>query len=278
VKARKRFGQHFLEPVWARKLVASIDPQPDDVFLEIGPGRGALTLPLSESGATIRAIEIDRDVAGTLAANVPASVTIVRANFLSLSAQELFGRANRVRIVGNLPYNLSSPILVRLLDLARETSVLRDATIMLQREVADRVRAQPGSGDYGPLAIAVQLRANVDQLLSLPPGAFRPPPRVHSTVIRLTFHPPSIALADPVLFNRLVRTIFQQRRKTVASALRALGIAMGFDASRALARAGLDPRRRPETFTLEELSALTASVSALRKDASRQNQPRGSTP
>jgi 16S rRNA (adenine1518-N6/adenine1519-N6)-dimethyltransferase len=268
VKARKRFGQHFLEPAWARKLVASIDPQPDDVFLEIGPGHGALTLPLSESGATIRAIEMDRDVAGTLAARVPPSVTIVRADFLSLSAQELFDSAKRVRIVGNLPYNLSSPILLRLLDLARETNVVSDATIMLQREVADRVRAQPGSGDYGPLAIAVQLRADVDQLLSLPPGAFRPPPRVHSAVLRLTFRPPSVALADPVLFDRLVRTMFQQRRKTVANALHALGVEMRFDASRALAEAGLDRRRRPETFTLEELGALTASVSRLSHEAS----------
>jgi 16S rRNA (adenine1518-N6/adenine1519-N6)-dimethyltransferase len=252
---RKRFGQHFLERAWVEKLVRDVAASPDDTFIEIGPGRGALTLALAASGARIRAIEIDRDLAADLATRVPENVTVVAADFLALSPAEVLGAgANttpRLRVVGNLPYNVSSPILFRLLSLARETGGLVDATLMLQREVAVRVAAGPGSGDYGPLSILTSLHADVDRRLDLPPGAFRPPPKVHSTVIRLRFRPPAVDVGDYARFERLVRAIFQQRRKTLSNALTAFLHAPAADV---LARAGIDGRRRPETLSLAEIA------------------------
>ncbi len=160
-----------------------------------------------------------------------------------------------MRVVGNLPYNVSSPILFRLLELSRETNRLLDATLMLQREVALRVAAGPGSGDYGPLSIMTAVYADVERRFDLPPGAFRPPPKVHSSVIRLKFRPPTIAIGDHARFERIVRTMFQQRRKTLSNALRP-ALAPDADASTLLTATGIDPRRRPETLTLAEIAAL----------------------
>jgi 16S rRNA (adenine1518-N6/adenine1519-N6)-dimethyltransferase len=258
VKARKRFGQHFLERAWVDKLIRDIAPAPAETFLEIGPGRGALTLPLAESGARIHAVDIDRDLSADLAAHAPPNVTVATADFLDLSADALFANfadAPRVRVVGNLPYNVSSPILFRLLELSRETNRLIDATLMLQREVAVRVAAGPGSGDYGPLSIMTAVHADVERRFDLPPGAFRPPPKVHSSVIRLKFRPPAIVIGDHTHFERIVRTMFQQRRKTSSNALRP-ALAPDADAAGLLTAAGVDPRRRPETLTLAELAAL----------------------
>jgi 16S rRNA (adenine1518-N6/adenine1519-N6)-dimethyltransferase len=290
VKARKRFGQHFLERAWVDKLIRDIAPAPAETFLEIGPGRGALTLPLAESGARIHAVDIDRDLSADLAAHAPPNVTVTTADFLDLSAADLFANfanvANfaslastadrsagadpsasaaqpataddappRIRVVGNLPYNVSSPILFRLLALSRETDRLIDATLMLQREVALRVAAGPGSGDYGPLSIMTAVYADVELRFNLPPGAFRPPPKVHSSVIRLKFRPPTIDIGDHTRFERIVRTMFQQRRKTLSNALRP-ALAPDADAAALLTAAGIDPRRRPETLTLAEVAAI----------------------
>jgi 16S rRNA (adenine1518-N6/adenine1519-N6)-dimethyltransferase len=260
VKARKRFGQHFLERAWVDKLIRDIAPAATDTFLEIGPGRGALTLPLAESGARIHAVDIDRDLSSELAAHAPPNVTVTTADFLDLSADDLFAGipdAPRVRVVGNLPYNVSSPILFRLLALSRETDRLIDATLMLQREVALRVAARPGSGDYGPLSIMATVYAGVERRFDLPPGAFRPPPKVHSSVIRLKFRPPSVDIGDPSHFERIVRTMFQQRRKTLSNSLKP-ALAPDADAAMLLTSAGIDPRRRPETLTLAEISAIAA--------------------
>jgi 16S rRNA (adenine1518-N6/adenine1519-N6)-dimethyltransferase len=131
---------------------------------------------------------------------------------------------------------------------------------MLQREVADRVAAQPGTGDWGPLGIAVQLRADVTRVLALPPGAFRPPPKVHSTVLRLQFRPAPVALDDEEMLDRLVRAVFGQRRKTLQNALRPFATARGRDPAEVLASAGLDSRRRPETLGLEEFARLAAAM------------------
>lgn len=254
--ARKRFGQHYLEQVWADKVVAVIDPRPDEAFVEIGPGPGALTLPLAAAAARVRAIEVDRDQATALEPRLPANVELVRADFLALAADDVLGGAGAVRIVGNLPYNLSSPILGRLVDIARATGRVTDATVMLQREVADRLVASPGGGDYGPLAVLLGLHADRTRLLALPPGAFRPPPSVHSAVVRLTFHEPLVTVPDADAFERLVRTLFQQRRKTTANALRPLAALGDRDPSTVIRAAGFDPRRRPETLQLAELAAL----------------------
>lgn len=268
VRARKRFGQHFLEPPWADKLVAAIGPRAEDRFLEIGPGPGALTLRLAPLVRHLTAVEIDRDMAAALASRLPANVDLVQADFLEFDLAPVLARGP-LRVAGNLPYNLSSPILFRLIDAARPLTrdeggsaelaappALVDATVMLQREVAERIEAAPGSGEYGVLAISVQLHADVRRLLTLPPGAFRPPPRVHSAVVRLTFRPPAVALRDAALFAAMVRSMFTQRRKTIGNSLAPFAAARGIDARAALAAAGLDPRRRAETLQLTELARL----------------------
>jgi len=266
-RARKRFGQHFLEAAWAAKLVAGLAVAPDDVFIEIGPGLGALTRPLAATGVAIRAIEVDRDLAAALAEWAPPTLTLVTGDFLALDdAGVLPPGTGTVRVVGNLPYNLSTPILFRVLALARATGRVRDATVMLQREVADRVLAGPGSGDYGPLAVMLGLFADRARVLSLPPGAFRPPPQVHSAVVRLTFRPPTVPVARFDAVDRLVRTAFQQRRKTLANALRPLAAdhaaagAAPLDLAAILQAAGVDPMRRPETLTPEEFVRLADTL------------------
>jgi 16S rRNA (adenine1518-N6/adenine1519-N6)-dimethyltransferase len=252
-----------------RKLVAAVAPEPSDRFLEIGAGRGALTGELAPLVRRLTAIEIDRQLAETLAGTAPAHVAVVEGDVLQVDLAALVreladtvGPPGRVRIVGNLPYNISSPILFRLMTLARDGAPLYDATIMLQREVADRVAAAPGTGDWGPLAIAIQLRADVTRRLALPPGAFRPPPRVHSTVLQLRFRQPQVEVRDEPLFDSVVRAVFGQRRKTLLNALRPFASARGSDAREVLQRADVDPQRRPETLTLEEFARLTAVVAS----------------
>ena len=257
IKARKRFGQHFLEPAWVHKLLEVVCPRPEDVFLEIGPGLGALTLPLAPQVARLLVIEIDRDLASKLARVAPANVQVVTADFLDADLRALLPTgATPVRVVGNLPYNISSPILFRLLSAADEGRFFSDATLMLQREVADRLAARPGTRDYGVLSVLVQLRADVTRQLVLPPGAFRPAPRVSSAVVRLAFRPPTVAMLEPALFEQMVRSMFAQRRKTVGNALRGFAEAHGQPTAEAAAKAGIDPGRRPETLELKELSRL----------------------
>jgi 16S rRNA (adenine1518-N6/adenine1519-N6)-dimethyltransferase len=254
---RKRFGQHFLEPAWVEKLVRVIAPHPDDILLEIGPGAGALTFPLAPCVARLVAIEVDRDLAAELRRRVPPNVEVVTGDILGADIRGLFpAAAGPIRVVGNLPYNISTPILTRLVGLADGGRFVSDATLMLQREVADRLAAPPGSGDYGPLGVLVQVHALIARALVLPPGAFRPAPKVTSAVVHLVFRDPPVRLADPTEFERMVRAIFTHRRKTLANALKAFADARGRSAAEAVAKAGLDPRRRPETLALSELSEL----------------------
>jgi len=258
---RKRYGQHFLEPAWVGKLIDALGAEPTDVFLEIGPGRGALTAPLAERVARVIAIEIDRDLAAALPARVGSNVSVIPNDFLDVDLPELIGRVPGIaRVVGNLPYNVSSPILFRLLDTAASGAKLRDATVMLQKEVADRLIAAPGTKEYGVLAIQVALLARVERLLSLPPGAFRPPPKVRSAVVRLTFHPPSVDVGNRDVFERLVRGVFLQRRKTVLNALKPVAHALSASAETLLQRAEIDPGRRPETLTVDDFARLSRAV------------------
>jgi 16S rRNA (adenine1518-N6/adenine1519-N6)-dimethyltransferase len=253
-RPRKRYGQHFLEPAWAEKLVKAIDPRPEDRFLEIGPGPGALTLRLAPRVAHLTAIEIDRDIVAALTPRVPSNVTLVEGDFLEMDLGAL-AAAGPLRVAGNLPYNISSPIMFRLLE-ARERMHLVDATLMLQREVAERIEAGPGSRDYGVLSIMVAMGADVRRLLSLPPGAFRPPPKVHSAVIRLTFRPSPVQIRDREVFDAMVRSVFTQRRKTLLNALQSFAGLRGVDSGTALREAGIDAARRAETLDLSELARL----------------------
>jgi 16S rRNA (adenine1518-N6/adenine1519-N6)-dimethyltransferase len=280
VRARKRFGQHFLEPAWVNKLVVALDASPADRFIEIGPGRGAITAPLAAKVASLLAIEVDRDLAAALQARMLPNVTVMTADVLEVDlgqlAAQIVGTArdaqeasplypaaasgshdsDKVRVVGNLPYNISSPILFRLLDAAEATGSLRDATLMLQKEVADRLVARPGTGDYGVLTLSIALGADVNMILALPPGAFRPPPKVRSSVVRLTFRPAPPGVNHRGVILDLVRAMFTQRRKMLSNAVAPYASSRGISAPAALAAAGLDGRRRPETLTLAEVSRL----------------------
>lgn len=260
-RARKRFGQHFLEPAWVTKVVDSLSPAPGDVFLEIGPGRGALTKALAPRIGRLIAVEIDRDLAAALPNAVPPHVRVVEGDFLESNLAELLASERRpVRVVGNLPYNVASPILFKLLHAADEGRLISDATVMLQKEVADRLVALPGTADYGSLAIQVALLADAERVLTLPPGAFRPPPKVTSAVVRLTFRPPAADVGNPEVFERIVRGVFLQRRKTVSNALKPVADALGCSAPELLERAGVDPRKRPEELTLGEMAQLSRAV------------------
>jgi 16S rRNA (adenine1518-N6/adenine1519-N6)-dimethyltransferase len=282
MRTRRRFGQHFLEGAWADKVVTAIAPQASDRFDEIGPGPGALTLRLAPRVAHLTAVEVDRDIAAELGARLPGNVNLVVADILDV---DLFTLAEApFRVAGNLPYNISSPILFRLIAAARPKqgwlppsggssavggslpaeagshaiNGILDATLMVQREVADRLTAVAGTRDYGVLSISVQLHADVRRLLTLPPGAFRPAPKVHSAVVRLTFRPPPVPIADEKQFEAMVRSMFTQRRKTLANALAAYAGDRGQRAADVLRAAGVDPFRRPETLTLDELARLAA--------------------
>ncbi|MBI4263622.1 MAG: ribosomal RNA small subunit methyltransferase A [Acidobacteria bacterium] len=261
MKARKRFGQHFLEPAWVAKLIDALDATPHDTFLEVGPGRGALTRPLAARVRRVIAVEIDRDLAAALPAIVGPNVQIVQADVLVLDLPALLKDEHLpIRVVGNLPYNVSSPILFKLVHAADEGRRFRDATLMLQKEVADRLVAGPGRREYGALALQVALLADVDRILTLPPGAFRPVPKVTSAVVRLRFRPAPVDVGSATAFERVVRGLFRQRRKTLLNAVRPMAESAGRSASEVIDRSGLDPSRRPETLTLPEMAKLTRAV------------------
>lgn len=264
MRARKKYGQHFLEPAWADKLVAAIAIGATDRFLEIGPGPGALTLRLAPRVAHITAVEVDADLVAALQFHVPKNVELIREDFLKFDLGSLLSEGD-LRVVGNLPYNVTTPILFKLLQTQRDRGGLRDAMLMVQREVAERIEASPGTKEYGTLSIFVQLRAKVERVLTLPPGAFRPAPKVHSAVLRLEFHEPAVTMKDEDLFDSLVRSIFTQRRKTLQNALGRFAEAHGLAARDAIADAGIDGTRRPETLQLAELARL-ADVFPSRSD------------
>jgi 16S rRNA (adenine1518-N6/adenine1519-N6)-dimethyltransferase len=258
--ARKRFGQHFLEPAWVAKVVEAIHPTLNDEFVEIGPGRAALTTPLAASAKRVVAFEIDRDLAAALRESAPANLTVVEGDFLQ-SDWLLTHRPSRpIRIAGNLPYNVASPILFELIDLFDSGVPIADATLMLQREVADRLLAKPSTKEYGVLTVLVRLSADVERLLTLPSGAFRPMPKVQSALVRLRFHLPYPAVVNRAQFAAMVTAVFSRRRKTIENALLAFrpgdrgGIAL------ALTDADIRPDRRPETLDIAEFVRLNDAL------------------
>jgi 16S rRNA (adenine1518-N6/adenine1519-N6)-dimethyltransferase len=266
---RKRFGQNFLEPAWVDKVIRQIAPDPAETFIEIGPGRGALTRPLVDRARRLIAFEIDHDLAAALTASAPAHVTIVDGDFLEVTFDRLGAllkpdaASSPIRVAGNLPYNVASPILFKLASLYAEGAPLTDAHVMLQREVADRLVATPGTGDYGVLTVLLGHTAEVSRVLSLPPGAFRPAPKVHSSVVRLRFHPPDPPVKKGQVFTDVVRTVFTQRRKTLANALSPFPKRGRESFKEALARADIDGTRRPETLTIAEFARLADALADL---------------
>ncbi len=269
IRARKRFGQHFLEPVWVEKVVRAIAPQPDETFVEIGSGPGALTRPLAERAKSVTAFEIDRDLAAALAETAPPNVTVVQGDFLKTGISDFRSQTSDVspwlRVAGNLPYNVAAPIMFKLVELHAAGVPFVDATLMLQREVADRLVAAPGSREYGVLGILMGHAADIESVLKLPAGAFRPPPKVLSSLVRLRFRAPNPPVSDAAFFGALVQAVFTRRRKTLANALHALDGRNGPPLpppAEALAAAGLDGSRRPETLSIAEFVRLSDSYSA----------------
>jgi 16S rRNA (adenine1518-N6/adenine1519-N6)-dimethyltransferase len=260
---RKRFGQHFLEAAWVAKLVRAVAPDADQTFLEIGPGRGALTRPLVAQAAHVVAFEIDRDMAAALRDSAPSNLTIVEGDFLDVTMDIVRAAlppglpdSAPLRVVGNLPYNVAAPIMFKLVDLYLNGLPFVDATLMLQREVAIRLAAEPGTRDYGVLSVLIRHAADVTRLLSLPPGAFRPAPKVQSSVVELRFHPPAPPVPDTRIFRMLVQAVFTRRRKTLSNGLLAFRNTTPARSAAALQEAGIDGRRRPETLTIAELARL----------------------
>jgi 16S rRNA (adenine1518-N6/adenine1519-N6)-dimethyltransferase len=264
--ARKRFGQHFLEPAWVDKVIRAIDPKPDETFIEIGPGHGALTRPLAARVKAVVAYEIDRDLAAELRTEGLPRVTIIEGDFLETFANESrIPNPESLRVAGNLPYNVASPIMFKLVELYAAGFPIVDATLMLQREVADRLVAKPGTRKYGVLSVLLQHVADVQLILKLPAGAFRPPPNVLSALVRLRFHAPDPPVASPEMFADLVQSVFTRRRKTLSNALRAVekGGRESFpERVSSLEQAGLDGRRRPETLTVAEFARLADAYAA----------------
>jgi 16S rRNA (adenine1518-N6/adenine1519-N6)-dimethyltransferase len=259
IRARKQFGQHFLEPAWVDKVVAAINPSGDDHFIEIGPGRGALTVPLAARVAEVIGVEIDRHLAATLQARALPNLTLIEGDFLDPGVQAQLGSLiaaarSPFRVAGNLPYNVASPMLFSFVELFTRGLPLVDATVMLQREVADRLLAVPGTKAYGAMTVLIGHHTRVDRLLNLPRGAFRPAPKVLSTVVRLSFHAPEPVVRNANFFHSLVQAVFSRRRKTMANAIRAL------DGAKALP-GWLDGRRRPETLGIAEFARLADDFS-----------------
>jgi 16S rRNA (adenine1518-N6/adenine1519-N6)-dimethyltransferase len=246
-EAKKSLGQNFLhERGVIEKILLAVDPKPGDRIVEIGPGQGALTLPLLDRHGALTAIEFDRDLLEPLAAATRAhgALTLVHADVLSVDFSALAAQAGGpLRLVGNLPYNLSSPILFHALDHA---AAIRDMHFMLQKEVVDRMAAGPGSKVYGRLSVMLQAGCTVTPLFKVAPGAFRPAPKVDSAVVRLVPRPPGAAgIADRARFAAIVRAAFGQRRKTLRNALSGL-----LDAE-AIEAAGLRPDARAEQVPVE---------------------------
>ncbi len=214
-QARKRFGQHFLaDRGVVEDIVDAIDPRPGEALVEIGPGLGALTLPILERSQRLCVVELDRDLAERLRRN-PALEVIesdaLKVDFAALAAS----REHKLRLVGNLPYNISTPILFHLLPAA---AAVQDQHFMLQKEVVDRMAASPATKAYGRLSVMLQWRYHIESLFDVPPHAFEPPPRVDSSVVRMLPWPEPAAL-DAALLEELVQVAFSQRRKLLRHTL-----------------------------------------------------------
>jgi 16S rRNA (adenine1518-N6/adenine1519-N6)-dimethyltransferase len=211
----RRLGQHFLRPASVERLLRVVAPRPDQQFLEIGAGSGALTLPLAARAASVTAIELDPVLADRLQGKAPANVTIVRGDALRADLERLAAPGSR--LVGNLPYAISSPLLRRFLDLRGRVA---DVHVMLQAEVAQRIAAKPGGKDYGILSVLYALLTDVDVPLRFPPGAFAPPPKVSSALLRARFlDHPRAEVPDLRALERLLQTAFARRRRTLENNL-----------------------------------------------------------
>ncbi len=247
-RPRKRFGQHFLtDPGVIDEIVRSIGPADSDTVVEIGPGPGAITGPLASRCATLHAVELDRDLAAALRMQFAdaGNVHIHEADALAFDFSAL---GSKLRLVGNLPYNISTPLLFHLLE---QRDAIVDMHFMLQKEVVDRIAAEPGTKAYGRLTIMLGCHFEAEALFDVPPEAFDPPPAVNSAVVRLRpLSDGALEIDDAAMLKRLVATAFSQRRKTLRNALKSMVEPIDLDV------VGIDPTLRPEDVEIPLLVAL----------------------
>ena len=252
-RPRKSLGQHFLHDRGIiEKILASIEPQPGQRFVEIGPGRGALTGPLLDRGIRLQVIELDRELAAALPGHFDTErLTVHCGDALKFDFRELGDEP--LRLVGNLPYNVSTPLLFHILASSARFS---DIHVMLQKEVVRRMAASPGGRDYGRLTVSLAARCRVEPLFDIRPGAFTPPPRVDSSFVRLVPEAGRLgAISDPATFDRIVSAAFGQRRKQLGNSLR------DWFTGEQLQAMDIDPKRRAETLSLAEFQRLANSLS-----------------
>lgn len=258
---RKRFGQNFLhDPGVIQRIVATIDAQPDEHIVEIGPGQGAITEGLLATAGRLDVIELDRDLVALLEKKFSQydNITIHNQDALKFDFTRLVERNELLRVVGNLPYNISTPLLFHLLDQAQ---VIRDMYFMLQKEVVNRLAAKPGSHAYGRLGIMVQLYCEVEKQFDVGPGAFSPAPRVDSAVVRITPRKqPGASINDKRQLQALVTQAFSKRRKTLRNALKGL-----LDDTQ-IGSLAIDPQARPETLTPQQFAALANLLETDKQD------------
>jgi 16S rRNA (adenine1518-N6/adenine1519-N6)-dimethyltransferase len=246
---RKRFGQHFLtDKALIEAIVDLIDPQPGETLVEIGPGTGAMTLPILARYKPLTVIELDRDLAARLRKRDDVEVIesdVLKVDFKALAA----AKGAKLRVVGNLPYNISTPILFHLLDAVDDVV---DQHFMLQKEVVDRMASAPGSKDYGRLSVMLQWRYAIESVLDVPPEAFDPPPRVDSAIVRMVplKDPPAV---DPKLLGAVVTSAFSQRRKLLRHSLGRWLAERGYEGH-------FDLQRRAEEVPVDEFIALALAV------------------
>ncbi len=253
-RARKRFGQHFLhDRNIIDRILRAIDPQAGDNMLEIGPGQGALTYPLLQRCDRLTAIELDRDLVPILEQRAPAfgQLEVINADILEFELSSI-ANTRKFRLVGNLPYNISTPLMFHLLESA---DLIEDMHFMVQKEVAQRIVAEPGDSSYGRLSVMLQCRCRCQHLFDVAPTCFRPPPKVDSAVIRLLpLARPKYAIGDAESFARIVQSAFSQRRKTISNSLKSL-----LDRETIIA-CGIDPGLRAENLEIADFAKLSRAL------------------
>ena len=272
MKARKSLGQNFLSDARvSRRIVDAVSPQPDDIIIEVGPGTGALTRFLTERSGFVVAIEIDSRLVGELRRSLTSTnLSIIQADVMKVDWNELIVKAQalsraahpnqhaqpRIRVVANQPYYISTPIIEKLIATG---NAITDMTLMLQKEVVNRITSKPGTKEYGYLSVLVQFHCNASKLFEVPPEAFSPAPKVESAILRLIVRErPAVNVSSESKYMALVGAAFAQRRKTILNNLKAAPAALIFtrNVAAALDDSGIDPQRRAETLTLEEFGAL----------------------
>jgi 16S rRNA (adenine1518-N6/adenine1519-N6)-dimethyltransferase len=255
-KARKRFGQNFLHDQGViQAILSAISANADEHLVEIGPGQGALTEPLLQSGKKLDVVELDRDLVQLLERKFAGNskLTVYSADALFFDFGELCENDEKIRVIGNLPYNISTPLMFHLLE---GRAAIKDMHFMLQKEVVDRMQAQPGNKHYGKLSIMLQYHCHVEKLFDVPPECFDPAPKVMSAIVRLIPHEqPPIKTESPELLSRVVTQAFSQRRKTLRNSLSAL-----FSAEQ-LSAESIDPKLRAENISIEGFVRLANALS-----------------